>query len=146
MDLNRKRMTRLELVSLLSTMDVPDMRLNLNNWENVAWLLRNLPINNSRHARIDHAMSSLRSLMRQMRRLKVNLSEDTCAMSDEIIADYLKANNYDEVGEWAIDAGYVYDDDLDYWYDDDRNTVDIELELLASIDSSVIDSDLVNPD
>lgn len=59
--------------------------------------------------------------------------------SERMVADYLQANEYASVEEWALDSDYTYDDDHDVWYDDERNCVDIESKIVDAIDSSVID-------
>ena len=38
----------------------------------------------------------------------------------------LEAGGYANVGEWALDSNYWYDDDYDQWYDDEGYAVDIE--------------------
>lgn len=61
--------------------------------------------------------------------------------TEQVIADYLQANGYASVEEWALDSDYTYDDDHDVWYDDERTCIDIESKLLDAIDSSVVDLD-----
>lgn len=51
-------MNRLE--ELLSTMDIPSMRKNLENEANARWLLRNLHINNGNNPNLDEALFLLR--------------------------------------------------------------------------------------
>ena len=50
-----------ELRSLLEQMDVPAMRMQLRS-EDVAWLRRNLAINNADNPRFANAVALLRSL------------------------------------------------------------------------------------
>ena len=46
----------------LSTMDVPAMRTDLNQKENVRWLIRNLPIRNAEHPQIKLVLAGLTEL------------------------------------------------------------------------------------
>ena len=44
-------------------MDVPVMRRDLNKKENVRWLIRNLPIRNSKHPQIKLVLTELSKLI-----------------------------------------------------------------------------------
>lgn len=49
------------------------------------------------------------------------------------VEEYLRAYNYISVEDWAVDAGYWYDDDLDIWRDEEGHGVDIEYKLCAML-------------
>lgn len=50
------------LTRLLTPMDIPAMRRDLDKPENIHWLIRNLGINNSSHEDYRHTMTQLLSL------------------------------------------------------------------------------------
>lgn len=50
------------LTRLLTPMDIPAMRRDLDNLENIYWLIRNLGINNSSHEDYKNTMTKLLSL------------------------------------------------------------------------------------
>ena len=50
------------LTRLLTPMDIPAMRRNLDKPENIHWLIRNLGINNSSHEDYRETMTKLLSL------------------------------------------------------------------------------------
>lgn len=50
------------LTRLLTPMDIPAMRRDLDNLENIHWLIRNLGINNSSHEDYKNTMTKLLSL------------------------------------------------------------------------------------
>ena len=52
---------RERLTSILDTMDVPDMRRDLNKRANVRWLLRNVAVRNFNNAGLREAMTLLKS-------------------------------------------------------------------------------------
>ena len=45
---------------LARTFDVPDSRRDITNLSNVRWLLRNLRVKNSTHAKIDETLNMLK--------------------------------------------------------------------------------------
>lgn len=51
-------MNRLD--EILSTMDIPSLRKNTDNDNNLRWLLRNIRINNSNHPDIDEAVALIK--------------------------------------------------------------------------------------
>ena len=52
---------RQRLISLLETMDIPELRLDVSKPSNVRWLLRNVAINNFNNAGLREAMTLLKS-------------------------------------------------------------------------------------
>lgn len=52
---------------------------------------------------------------------------------DDATWAYLQGYGFDSTEEWALDQGYVYDDDTDTWHDDERNSVDLETRLQDSM-------------
>ena len=66
----------------LSTMDVPAMRTDLNQKENVRWLIRNLPIINSEHPQIKLVLAGLTELAGEQ------LDADQQARLDAYTAEY----------------------------------------------------------
>ena len=65
-------------------------------------------------------------------RFKVNLNVDI-----RHVVEYLRAYKYMSVEDWAVDAGYWYDDDHDVWYDDEGCASDIEEELVVMLSRMV---------
>ena len=67
----RKRMMTPEeqrgLVTLLESMNVPELRLDVSRPSNVRWLLRNLRINNNEAKGINEAIDGLKVLARSDR-------------------------------------------------------------------------------
>ena len=55
------------LRSILKTMDVPDMRRDLDKPANVRWLLRNVAVRNFNNAGLAEVMGLLKILMRGQR-------------------------------------------------------------------------------
>jgi hypothetical protein len=51
------------LKEILSTMDIPQMRRDINNDNNLRWLQRNLPINNGAHPEAGEALLIIRNLL-----------------------------------------------------------------------------------
>lgn len=51
------------LASILETMDVPQMRRNLDDESNIMWLNRNLLIRNNSNPNIEEAMNIIRKLL-----------------------------------------------------------------------------------
>lgn len=51
------------LKEILSTMDIPQMRRDINNDNNLRWLQRNLPINNGTHPEAGEALLIIRNLL-----------------------------------------------------------------------------------
>ena len=47
------------LTELLSTMDIPDMRRDITDINNVRWLLRNISVRNSKNEQIAEAIAVL---------------------------------------------------------------------------------------
>jgi len=52
------------LIKILNTMDIPDMRKDLNQ-VNIRWLNRNILIRNSEHPEIERAIKIIRGLLKQ---------------------------------------------------------------------------------
>ncbi len=61
------------ITQLLTPMDVPAMRRDLDKPENIAWLVRNLGINNSAHENYTQTMTLLVSLNGMLARPKAEL-------------------------------------------------------------------------
>ncbi len=55
-----------QIEAVLCSMDVPDLRRDLDNFSNVRWLLRNLPIRNRDHPNCKEIMEHLQILERKM--------------------------------------------------------------------------------
>lgn len=53
----------IELLSILKTMDVPNLRIQEMNETNLRWLQRNVGINNGAHPDIDRAMLLIRRML-----------------------------------------------------------------------------------
>lgn len=53
------------------------------------------------------------------------------------VSRYLKENGYSNVAEWAVDSGYVYDQDTDLWTDEHGSLVDPYQQLLGAIESAM---------
>jgi hypothetical protein len=51
------------LKEILSTMDIPQMRRDINNDNNLRWLQRNLPINNGAHPETGEALLIIRNML-----------------------------------------------------------------------------------
>jgi hypothetical protein len=52
------------LKEILATMDIPEMRQDINNESNLRWLQRNLAIRNGAHAEAGEALLIIRDLLR----------------------------------------------------------------------------------
>lgn len=50
---------------------------------------------------------------------------------------FLKEWGYKNVEEWALDSDYEYDDNIDVWFDEEGNPVDIEEKLYYAIEASL---------
>jgi len=59
---------RRTLAEVLSTMDIPALRLDLDKESNIRWLQRNLAIDNNKHPRIDEATALLTREARRIRK------------------------------------------------------------------------------
>ena len=57
-----------DLITLLESMDVPELRLDVSKESNVRWLLRNLRINNGEAEGINEAIEGLKTLARVQRK------------------------------------------------------------------------------
>jgi|GEM_PF-6264910 len=51
------------------------------------------------------------------------------------IGEYLKANGYRNVAEWALDSDYEYRQEIDCWIDEYGNIIDPRQQLLAAIET-----------
>jgi hypothetical protein len=56
------------LTEVLSTMDIPAMRRDLNKESNIRWLQRNLAIDNNEHPRIGEAVMLLKREAHRIRK------------------------------------------------------------------------------
>ena len=52
------------LIKLPEDMDIPSKRRNLNNPENVRWLVRNLFIQNGNHSQFEEIMNKLKGVVK----------------------------------------------------------------------------------
>ena len=55
-----------QIEAVLCSMDVPDLRRDLDNFSNVRWLLRKLPVRNRDHPSCQEIMEHLQALERKM--------------------------------------------------------------------------------
>ena len=53
------------IMKIPTDMDVPEMRRDTSKTENVAWLIRNLAVRNSRHPEFNRVMEELREERKQ---------------------------------------------------------------------------------
>lgn len=53
------------LNSILSTMDIPDSRRDINNFGNLEWMLRNLQVKNKNNEDYGRAISIIKELYRK---------------------------------------------------------------------------------
>lgn len=51
-----------ELTTALAGMDIPAMRRDVGQPQNISWLLRNLPINNSDNSKLGEVIIALKQL------------------------------------------------------------------------------------
>lgn len=58
----------MRILKLLGSMDIPQMRRDINTWENVRWMLRNLPINNADNPNLKEVMRLLDELEKEFHR------------------------------------------------------------------------------
>lgn len=56
-----------ELLDILKTMDIPEMRMDVAKVHNVRWLGRNIMINNREHPKIKRACELIKILLRNAR-------------------------------------------------------------------------------
>lgn len=52
------------------------------------------------------------------------------------IGEYLERFQYRNVTEWAIDSGYVYNEQTDEWKDEHGTVVDPTEQLVSAIESA----------
>jgi|LakMenE18May11ns_1017448.scaffolds.fasta_scaffold9342630_1 hypothetical protein len=56
---------KIKLKDILDTMDIPEMRKDLNNKSNVSWLIRNIGIRNQEHIELNFAVRLLCDLVNE---------------------------------------------------------------------------------
>lgn len=50
--------------------------------------------------------------------------------------EYLRDNEYANIGEWALDSDYYYDNVSGIWFDEHQSAVDIELEFYFALEAA----------
>jgi len=57
------------------------------------------------------------------------------------VGEYLDANGYRNVAEWALDSDYEYDESSDLWTDEEGNIIDPYSQLIGAIESARYEED-----
>lgn len=65
----KKMKSQEELFNIISEMDVPNMRRDLNKFSNLSWLKRNLLVRNGNHSKVTEALTIIKVLMRKERKV-----------------------------------------------------------------------------
>lgn len=59
-------MNDLELLTILNTMDIPQMRKDITSAANVKWLLRNISIRNAKHSQLESVIKTLKEKLNEL--------------------------------------------------------------------------------
>lgn len=50
--------------------------------------------------------------------------------------EYLRNNEYADIGEWALDSNYCYNNVSGIWFDENYSAVNIELEFYYALEAA----------